>query len=279
MIIDYKQKKDGLEISYVSPNQSILVENIPLKNGYYNYVQCDEFDKQKCEGLTSFYGNPIKKEPSKYFTHHNINNFFGSDIPKDYPEVFQKINNVIIPKPFSFDIETDIDPLRGYADQKDPFNPVRSISFTDINMQTLLFIVKNPEHSVFNDLDNGYIENILKDSLGEYWNKYNFEFKIKQFDSEKDLLIAFLDAVNKYFHLLIGWNCIDYDWTYIYGRCERLGIDIKKASPTHNSGKKRFEIKSNIYEVVLPTHRIISIIGLLFDFQNSIIKSLLMRGI
>jgi DNA polymerase elongation subunit (family B) len=266
MIIDYKQKRDGVEVSYVTKNQSIDTEIIQLKDGYYNYIACDEFDKYKISNLISFYGSAIKKDPSKYFVHHNINNFFNVDIPREFPEFQKLIDNVSIPKPFSCDIETDIDPVKGYAEQTDPFNPIRSISITDINMSTVLFIVRNSNHPKFNDLDLGYIENIVNNALTEKWvNKYQYKFYIRIFDTEAELLTSFLQNINKYFSLLIGWNFFDFDMQYIIGRCEILNIDLKKASPSHSLTQKSIEISSKqTLQLKLPSHRVIADYMLLF---------------
>jgi len=265
MIIDYTQKKDGLDISYVDDNNQIIVEEVLLEHGYYNYTACDDTDPFKIPNFKSFGGSSVKSEPSKYFTHHNINEFFGKQLPKEFPVLFKKTSKLVMPNPFSIDIETDIDEVDGYAPQDNPFNAVRSISFTDSNMNSILFIVKNPEHPVFSESDKMYIQNILAEALGEYYTKYSFETQIRVFDSESEMLNIFLECMNKYFHLLIGWNCLDYDWQYIYNRCLRLGIDVKKASPTRKLSNKSIEINQTTrIALKIPTHRIISDYMILF---------------
>ena len=85
MIIDFTQKKESIDISYVNSNRQISVEEVFLKDGYYNYIECEENDPNKINDLRSFHDNTIKIEKSHYFKHHNINEFFNKDIPKNYP--------------------------------------------------------------------------------------------------------------------------------------------------------------------------------------------------
>lgn len=259
MIIDYKQGKNDITISYVNEQQKIELEKIPLKDGYFNFIQCENDDQAKEPDLKSYYGYSIKKDPSKYFTHHNINYFFDVVLPKEYPDINTRLKKLLLPKPFSCDIETDIDPVRGYASQDNPFNLIRSISFTDEKLTTLLFIVRNPEHPEFDYQDNAVIDNILQEALGPWYHRYEYSYKIKVFDTEEQMLYAFLHSVRKYFNLLIGWNFLNFDWQYIFNRCKMLNIDFKIASPQHMSVKRRIEInESNHITIELPAHIVLT---------------------
>ena len=51
-----------------------------------------------------------------------------------------------------------------------------------------------------------------------------------------------IPKINNYFHLVIGWNFLAFDWQYIFNRCNRIGIDVKKASPTKKLTTKNIEI-------------------------------------
>lgn len=268
MIIDFTQKKDGIDISYVNDVNQISIEEIILEDGYNNYVECDDYDPNKLKELTSFRGSSIKKEKAKFFSHHNINEFFNKTL-SEYPE-YNKFTRLAIPNPFSVDIETDIDNVKGYAPPSNPFNGITSISFTDINMNSILFIVKNPVHPIFSETDKLFIQNILQQSLKEYYYKYDFETEIRIFDTEFEMLNVFLECINKHFHLLIGWNFLAFDWQYIFNRCEMIGIDVKKASPTRKLTKKNIEINPQTrIELKIPTHRIISCYMTLF--KNSLV--------
>ena len=192
MIIDYSQKKEGLDISYVSADGFIKTDEILLDN-YYNYVECDEYDPNKEPLLRSFYNKPIKKEIAHYFTHHNINEFFNRELQQLYPENFKIFDVLHQPSPFSCDIETDITEKYGYSDQYKVENSICSISFTDINLNSIYYIVKNPEHPIINALDKGYIAGILQESLKHHYDRFEYKFDIRVFDTEIEMLRIFVD--------------------------------------------------------------------------------------
>lgn len=283
MIIDLTQNKDSIDISYVKENKQIGIEKIifdaaqlvsesgeKIFREYHNFVECLESDPNVHTKLKSFYGKPIKLDKAHYFTHHNLNYFLNYEIPNFYKDSFQKFNKIAIPNPFSIDIETDITDEYGYSTEDKAENPIRSISFTDFNLNTLLFIVKNPQHPEFNDLDRGYIDAILKDSLGEYYNKFEYQYNIKVFNTEYEMLNYFIHCFREYFHMLIGWNVYKYDWQYIYNRCEKLGIEVKKASPTGKLVNKDIEINEATHiKLKIPAHRII--IDYMILFKESLI--------
>lgn len=257
MIIDFKQKRDGLDISYVTKDNKIANTELLLEDGYYNYVECDGGDPNKLPDLKSFKGSAIKVEPSKFFTHHNVNEFFNYDIPTNYPDYHKKFNLLQQPDPFSVDIEVLPTDEHGYSPPDEANNPVTSISFTGPNMESLLFIIKNPEHPEFSDIDKQYIDGILKDSLKHHYDKFDFNYNIRVFDTEIEMLNTFLECFNKHFHLLIGWNFLTFDWLYIFTRCENLGVDVKKASPIRNMTNKKIKNRHEDLNLKIPTHRVI----------------------
>lgn len=260
MLIDIVQKGEGPELSYVTPDGRISIVPVTLLEGYYQYVGCDEFDPKKIPNLTSFKGSCIKKEEAKYFTHHNVNEFLGIDLKENYPDVYNLVSPLQMPTPFSVDIETEITDEFGYSSPELVENRVISISVTDIELGSILFIVKNPAHPVISDLDKLEIDTVLRESLGsEYYDKYKFDYEIRVFDDEKEMLNTFFECINKYFHSIIGWNFISYDWMYLFNRAKKLGIDPKKASPKNRLTRKSLEINDHEkldYEI--PTHRIIN---------------------
>jgi DNA polymerase elongation subunit (family B) len=270
MIIDFKQKRNNLDISFVDTNNQISIEQVYLENGYYKYVECNEDDPNKLDLRSFFDKNPIKKEPAKYFTAHNVNEFICYDLPKNYAqqnEIFQPLR---IPNPFSCDIETDITAEFGYSNQTDTENSVRSISFTDFNMNTILYIVKNEKYPTFNSLDLAYIEGILRDSLKQHYDKFDYKFTIKLFDTEVEMLNMFFESINKYFHLIIGWNFYSFDWIYLFNRATKLGIDVKKASPTKSLSRKSIEVNDATHiDFEVPSHRII--IDYMILFKESLV--------
>ena len=265
MIIDFSQKRDAIDVSYVDENNQIAIEELVLDKGFYNYVECEESDPNKIDGFKSFKGSCIKRESAKYFTHHNINEFFNSDIPNLYPEFYKKSSKLSEPNPFSCDIEIEITDKYGYSNAELVENRILSISFTDKNLESILFILKNPDWPEINDLDKGYIDGVLQDSLKQHYLTHNYGYMIRQFDTEVEMLQVFVECMNKHFHLLIGWNFLGYDWQYIFNRCVKIGVDIKKASPTRKLSKKSIKVNtSTTVDLQIPTHRVVACYMTLF---------------
>ena len=223
MIIDYSQNKDGVDISYVDEDKQIQIVNVPLVHGYHKYVKAEDFEINSpslIKNLKSFKENSlIKMEPAKYFNKHNINEFLNIELKEYHPNIFEKTNKLLIPNPFSVDIETEITDETGYSTPEKAENKILSISVTGIDMDSLLFILKNPQQPEISEIDLIQIKSMVKQSLGEeYCNLFEYNFQIRVFDSETEMLNVFLECMNKYFHSIIGWNFVAFDWVYIYNR-------------------------------------------------------------
>lgn len=275
MLIDIVQNKDNVSISYINDNNKIDIINVPLKYGYYKYVSAQDFEINNpniIQNLKSFKNHSlIKRESTKYFNKHNLNEFINFEIKNEYPDIYEKITKLNIPLPFSVDIETEITDEFGYSNQDKAENRILSISITDYNLNSLLFILKNPKCPNFTEFENTQIKDYIDNSLGEeYKNKYEYNFQIKVFETEFEMINSFLDCINKYFQSIIGWNFLGYDWIYIINRCKILGIPLKKSSPVNRLSSKRLELKNkDILNIEIPTHRIIS--DYMIMFQESLI--------
>lgn len=272
MIIDYTQNKDGIDISYVNEKNQIEIITSPLKHGYYKYVKAENFDNNIISNLRSFRNNDfIKRETCKFFSNHNINEFFNHELKNEQPLIYEKTSKLLMPNPFSVDIETDITQEFGYSTPEKAENKILSISITDNNLNTIFFELENKNRKTkITDNDLESIKNMIINSLGIHAEKYEYNFNIRTFDSEIEMLNVFLECINKYFHSIIGWNFVTFDWVYIYNRCKRLGIDIKKSSPIYKVIKKKFTLKDDSEITVdFPAHRII--IDYMQLFKDSLI--------
>jgi DNA polymerase elongation subunit (family B) len=272
MIIDYNQKKDGVEISYVNEKKQIVVDVLPLKQGYYKYVAANSFDKDILPDLRSFKENShIKRESAKYFQNHNINEFFAHDLKKDYSDIYEKISQLSIPNPFSIDIETEITDKYGYSTPERAENRILSISITDINLNSILFIIKNPDKPELQESDKLEINGVIMNALGpNFRDKYDYNWEVRIFDTEYEMLDVFAQCVNKYFHCLIGWNISLFDWVWIQNRMQKNNIDMRKASPTFKQTKTTFTLKDKSQvTVITPTHR--SVIDYMQLFKEALI--------
>lgn len=282
MLIDISQNKDSVDISYITEKGQIALESINMdsevfdnKNGeryirqYHNFIECLDTDPNRNKTLHSFYGNSIKLDPSKKFTNHNLNYFLHREICLFDKELDSNIHALRFPNPYSVDIETDITDKYGYSSEDKADNPIRSISFTDKNLKTLLFIVRNENHPEFNDIDRGYIDNVLQETLGHHYQSIN-GYSIKVFDTEIEMLNYFVDCFRNYFHLIIGWNILKFDWQYIVNRLEKLGIDVKRCSPNRKLNSTRIEINAATHiSLKTPAHRVI--IDYMQLFKDSLI--------
>lgn len=257
MIIDFIQQKDGIQLSYVNKYNNIEVVKTPYIQ-YFNFVECDEFDPNRLQNLISFKGSFIKKDISTKFSHHNINEFFNNGI-NDFPELRDDLNLLKIPNLFSVDIETEITDEYGYSSPEEAQNKILTLSITDDNLNSILFILRNENCPNIDAEERNQIRAVLDNSLGDYSQKYEYNFNIRIFDSEIEMLKCFLECVNKYFHSIMGWNFVLFDWLWIFNRCKRLGIDVAKASPVHKLMKKTFKLnKKESVQIEMPLHRIIN---------------------
>lgn len=269
MLIDFIQNTNSVEFSYVNEKGYIEVEELFMEpnspNGFYQIVETSEDDPDKLEGLKSFKGNPLKKEIAKSFRKLNQNEFINETLKELNPELFKKINLLKEPKPYSVDIEVKITDEYGYSDEDHADNEIISISFTNENLNTILFIVKNPKEPLANlpIKSKNYIESLLEKQLGKYYNMAGqthdqpCAFSIQEFDTEADMLVAFVAAVNKYFHMIIGWNIFGYDLKYIFRRCDKKGIDYKKMSPVNALSPEKNSINLALeVPIKYPRHRL-----------------------
>lgn len=258
MIIDFTQKKDSIDISYVNDNLNIELITVPVSSGYFNYVACDSWDTAKIPNLMSFRGSHIKKESATKFTNHNVNEYFNVVLKEEHPEVYREITKLNIPKCFSIDIETEITKEFGYSSQFKVENKILSISITDENCNTILFQLKNPAKPEISDADLISIRHMVDTALGDYANKHKYDFNVRQFDSEYEMLNTFFELVKEYFHVQVGWNFTSFDWNWLVYRAMKLGIIVEKCSPSHKMTKKtttdKYQNKSTTY---LPNHRIV----------------------
>jgi len=274
MIIDLSQKKDKLIISSVNVNGGIDIDAVPMDSEnideyYYKYIETSEDDPQAIPNLKSFRGSNIKKEKSHYFEGTHINEFLNVDLKNRSKELFDKTRLMKIPNPFSFDIETEITDEYGYSTPELTENKILSITIADINLSAVYLTIKHDKYPDFvknnelNPIERGIIDGVLQTALGKYFfkggkdGKSQIEYSVIVFETEYEMLTTFLHYINKFFHLLIGWNTINFDLPWIFNRCAKIGIDIRKASPTNelSNPKNSVNLALNI-PIKYPKHRL-----------------------
>lgn len=273
MLIDFKQFKDYFSLSYVDDERKIVHENIQLKNGYYDIVTAEDFesnDPNIVKDKRSFRGNKLlKRTPATSFYKHNLNEFINEDLKLNYGDISNRISKLNIPKTYSVDIETDITDETGYSNQDDAENKILSISITDESLNTIVFALPHSKYAGFSDIDKLQIKQYIDDALTDkYKDEYDFNFDIRFFDTEYEMISVFINCIQKFFLSIIGWNFIAYDWIYITNRCAILGIRLENASPINKLSKKMVYISTNdTVDAQIPVHRLIDDYMLMFKFS------------
>ena len=105
-----------------------------------------------------------------------------------------------------FDIETDFDPERGFADPSDPFMPITAITVHLQWLNALITLALPPKTLTMEQ---------AKEECKE-WGQ-----DVILFDNEGDMLQAFLDLIEDS-DILTGWNSEGYDIPYTVNRVSRV---------------------------------------------------------
>jgi len=104
-----------------------------------------------------------------------------------------------------FDIETDFDPERGFADPADPFMPITAITVHLQWMDALITFALPPKTMTMAE---------AQESVKDFDNTFLYE-------READMLEAFLDIIEDA-DVLSGWNSEGYDIPYTVNRVSRV---------------------------------------------------------
>src|SRR5210317_1461533 len=163
----------------------------------------------------SVYGDPLTrivckhtKDFRKELAINKNKNLFESDINPIFQCLSENYLNQDAPKlnVAFFDIETDFDPERGFADPSDPFMPITAITVHLQWMDALITLALPPKTLSMEQ---------AKEEVKE-WGQ-----DVILFDNECDMLQAFLDLIEDS-DILTGWNSEGYDIPYTVNRVSRV---------------------------------------------------------
>jgi len=104
-----------------------------------------------------------------------------------------------------FDIETDFDPERGFADPSDPFMPITAISVHLQWMETLVTLAVPPKTLTMEQ---------AQEQVKDFPNTHLFA-------DEADMLKTFLDLIQDA-DIISGWNSEGYDIPYTVNRVQKV---------------------------------------------------------
>ena len=176
----------------------------------YTFYYKDERGKYK-----SVFGDPLTrivckntKDFRKEVAINKGKELFESDINPIFQCLSENYLNQDAPKLniAFFDIETDFDPERGFADPADPFMPITSISVYLQWLETMVCLAVPPKTLTMDQ---------AKDQCKE-WGE-----ECVLFEKEADMLQAFLDLIQDS-DILSGWNSEGYDIPYTVNRVSRV---------------------------------------------------------
>ena len=175
----------------------------------YTFYYKDERGKYK-----SIYGDPLTrivckntKDFRKEIAINRGKELFESDINPIFQCLSENYLNQDAPKLniAFFDIETDFDPERGFADPSDPFMPITSISVYLQWMETMVCLAVPPKTLTMDEAHKTLegIENVML------------------FEKEGDMIDTFLTLIEDA-DILSGWNSEGYDIPYTVNRTSRV---------------------------------------------------------
>ena len=162
----------------------------------------------------SVYGDPLTrivskstKEFRKEVAINNSKKLFESDINPIFQCLSENYLNQDAPKLniAFFDIETDFDPERGFADPSDPFMPITSISVYLQWLETMVCLAVPPKTLTIEQAEKELegIDNVML------------------FEKEGDMIDTFLTLIEDS-DILSGWNSEGYDIPYTVNRTARV---------------------------------------------------------
>ena len=192
-----------------------VVERKDGKRHFTEYpVKYTFFYKDPRGKYKSIYGDPLSrivarntKQFRKELAINQNKELFESDVNPIFQCLSEQYLNVDAPKlnVCFFDIETDFDPERGFADPSDPFMPITAITVPLQWLHSLVTFALPPK---------GLTMEQAKKEVEEFPNTYLYE-------KEGDMLEAFLDIIQDA-DILTGWNSEGYDIPYTVNRVSRV---------------------------------------------------------
>ena len=192
-----------------------VVERRDGKRHFTEYPAKYTFDYEDPKGkYKSVYGDPLSrivckntKDFRKEVAINNSKKLFESDINPIFQCLSENYLNQDAPKLniAFFDIETDFDPERGFADPSDPFMGITSVSVYLQWLETMVCLAVPPK-TLTMEQAKAELEGIDNVML---------------FEKEGEMLDTFLTLIEDA-DILSGWNSEGYDIPYTVNRVSRV---------------------------------------------------------
>ena len=191
------------------------VERRDGKRYYQEYQAKYTFYYEDAKGKhKSIYGDPLTrivckntKDFRKELAINKGKKMFESDVNPIFQCLSEHYLNQDAPKMnvAFFDIETDFDPERGFADPSDPFMPITAITVHLQWLDALITFAMPPKTLTMEQ---------AQAECADFDNTYLYE-------KEGDMLQAFLDVLEDA-DIISGWNSEGYDIPYTVNRVSRV---------------------------------------------------------
>jgi len=192
-----------------------VVERRDGKRQFHDYPVKYTFYYEDPRGKhRSVYGDPVSrivckstKDFRKEIAINKNKRLFEADVNPIFQCLSENYLNQNAPKLniAFFDIETDFDPERGFADPADPFMPITAITVHLQWMDALITFALPPKTMTMQE---------AQESVKDFDNTFLYE-------READMLEAFLDIIQDA-DVLSGWNSEGYDIPYTVNRVSRI---------------------------------------------------------
>ena len=209
-------------ISHFTESGDVNMLKVPIpKHQQFVWKKTHESDKAKDKEWTSWDGTSLRKEQSTRFDKYRV-----VEILENLdPEITKPLWDYQVPKKYFIDIEVEVTDNRADAlDTVNAKNKILSICMASSHGKVLVIgLDELPPEKILS------IEKRIKEHFKDHPGEWTFNYR--RFESEFDMVYTFLSKLIHKMPLITGWNWNGYDWPYILGRCKRLGIDPRIASP------------------------------------------------
>lgn len=195
-VIRVVERRDGKRHFHDYPVKYTFYYNDP--KGKYRSVYGDPASRIMCKSTKDF-RKEVAINKNKTLFEADVNPIFQCLSENYLNQDAPKLNIAF------FDIETDFDPERGFADPSDPFMPITAITVHLQWLDSLVTFAIPPKTMTMEQ---------ARESVTEFENTFLYE-------READMLEAFLDIIEDA-DVLSGWNSEGYDIPYTVNRVARV---------------------------------------------------------
>lgn len=220
MLLDSVYKNGKLNIFYIKDNE-VKIEAITSKPYKWVYYTEDE----ELQGLKpnpkfkSWDDKPVVKIYDGYSMDRNVKMEHIWSLPENK---IQDIFSNVTPREAFVDIETDFS--EEFPEPSEAKFRVNTISIATLKNDTInvILLINKP----LSEKDKEYVGDSIRNYISPAGYKSNL--KVILFKKEADMLHYFFDKVCKLFHVITGWNFVEFDWHYLWNRAGVIGLNPKE---------------------------------------------------